>query len=92
MPPPPVGKLLTRLKKIPTKEGKKIGMKIKLVEQSRTLTRPCSLGLTSLAVSTWGVTLQRTGNRANHLQQGTNYMGECMDCVGQYKARIPADP
>ena len=36
MPPFPGGELLTGLQKIATEEGKKIGMKIKLVEQSGT--------------------------------------------------------
>ena len=75
VPPSPGGELLAGLQKIVKEEGNKIGMKIKLVEQSgisvkTLLTRPDLSGCLHPECDI-------AENGASHSRRGANYTGEC---------------
>ena len=83
VPPSPGGELLAGLQKIVREEGNKIGMKIKLVEQSgisvkALLTRPDLSGCLQPECN-----IAEGG--ASHSRRGANYTGECTVCGNQYK-------
>lgn len=83
VPPSPGGELLSGLQKIVREEGNKIGMKIKLVEQSgisikALLTRPDLSGCLQPECD-----IAEDG--ASHSRGGANYTGQCTVCGNQYK-------
>ena len=83
VPPSPGGELLAGLQKIVKEEGNKIGMKIKLVEQSGVsvktlLTRPDLSGCLHPECDI-------AENGASHSRRGANYTGECTVCGNQYR-------
>ena len=88
IPPSPGGELLAGLQRIVREEGNKIGMKIKLVEQSGVsvralLTRPDLSGCLFPDCD-----IEEDG--ASHSRRGANYTGECTICGNQYRGETGA--